>query len=114
MMESGFQFALTNVYGPTNNSLKIQFLREIREVHQRFNLPWRLVADFNMIRSPDDTTSTNINLGLILEFNHHITDLQLTEIPLIGRKYTYSNGRPSPTLSNWTEFSGLHTGQLVH
>jgi endonuclease/exonuclease/phosphatase family metal-dependent hydrolase len=35
----------------------------------------------------------------MLEFNHLIQELQITEIASLGRNFTYSNGQSTPTFS---------------
>jgi hypothetical protein len=94
--ESGFTFAITSVYGPNNSNMKINFLREIRDIREQVSMPWVMVGDFNHIRAPNETTSNNINLGNMLKFDHMIQELEIQEI-LLGRKLTYYNGRPSLT-----------------
>jgi exonuclease III len=98
-MQSGFTFAIINVYGPNNPTQKIDFIRELRYVREQITLPWLLDGDFNLIRSPNETTSNNVNLDNILEFNHLKHEIQIHEIALLGRNFTYSNGRSSPTFS---------------
>lgn len=52
-----------------------------------------------MILNQRDTTSANPNLGTMLQFNNLIQDLNLFDIPLLGRTFTWSNGRPRLTFS---------------
>lgn len=54
---------------------------------------------FNLIRSLDDTTARDSNLGTMQDFNHFIDEINLINIPLQGRSFTYSNKRPNPTFS---------------
>lgn len=63
------------------------------------DLPWIIVGDFNLIRSLEDTTARSANVGNILDFNYFIHESCLTEVPLQGRSFTWSNKRPSPTFS---------------
>jgi hypothetical protein len=63
------------------------------------DLPWTLMGDFNILREGNDTTSINPNLHSMIDFNLLILDLQLQELPLIGRTYTCSNKRPQPSFS---------------
>lgn len=43
-------FMLTNVYGPIDNSHKIDFLNELRLIRQLNNLSWLVVGNFNLLR----------------------------------------------------------------
>ena len=87
-----------NIYNDPQTRSGIKFLsRAIDE--SPISDPLAVLGDFNLIRMPTETTSNNINIGHLLEFNHTISELGLLEIPLSGRNYTYSNNRPVPTFS---------------
>jgi exonuclease III len=51
------------------------FLAELRIIRERFDLPWLLAGDFNIIQAPADTRSQNLNLSHMLEFNHTVAEL---------------------------------------
>jgi len=89
---------LTGVYGPQHDADKISFLEELREVRAGCPGPWMLAGDFNMIYSSEDKNNDNINRAMMGRFRRFINDLELKEIPLLGRRYTWSNERESPTL----------------
>jgi hypothetical protein len=63
------------------------------------DIPWIILGDFNIIRDPGDSNSTNPNLHYMLPFNDLINDLDLHEIQLFGRQFSWSNKRPIPSLS---------------
>lgn len=79
---------LTNVYGPQSDQEKLIFLDEIRQLKTINELPWIILGDFNITLSHDDTTTHNPNLGIMLQFNNLIHDINLFDISLIGRTYT--------------------------
>jgi exonuclease III len=95
----GTTFMLTNVYGPTSNNLKDDFLTEIRMVACLHDLPWILLGDFNLLRDTSESTSYNPNIHRMIEFNDMIDDLDLNEIQLFDRSFTWSNKRPNPSFS---------------
>ena len=57
-----------------------------------------LAGDFNMIYCSEDKSNENINRAMMGRFRRFVNDLELKEIPLLGRRYTWSNERESPTL----------------
>jgi hypothetical protein len=57
-----------------------------------------VAGDFNMISSSEDKNNANINRALMGRFRHFVNDMELKEIPLLGRQYTWSNEGASPTL----------------
>jgi len=70
-----------------------------------------ILGDFNLIRKPEDRNRPGGDLIEMFMFNEAISELGLVEIPLQGRKFTWSNMQPSPLLekldwvftsNNWT------------
>jgi hypothetical protein len=81
------------VYGPHQDSLKLSFLQELREIRDVCFGPWLLCGDFNLIFKPEDKNNSNINRTLMGNFRSLINSMELKEVPLIGRKFTWSNQR---------------------
>lgn len=52
-----------------------------------------------MIRSLEESTGGNRNMRIIMEFNDTINHLNLIEVPLAGRSFTWSSKRPTPTFT---------------
>ena len=72
---------------------------------------WILIGDFNLIRSPHDRNRPGGDSNNMLRFNSLLQQLDLVEIPLKGRNFTWSNMQDSPLLekldwiftsANWT------------
>jgi len=89
--ENGTPWWLTCVYGPQGNSEKVFFLQELHDIRGACNGPWILVGDFNLIYKDEDKNNSNYNRAMMGRFRRFIDDLALKEIPLHGRKYTWSN-----------------------
>jgi hypothetical protein len=77
---------------------KLQFLQELRLVRQACTGPWAVGGDFNLIYQAEDKNNSNLNRVMMGRFRRLINDLELHEVPLLGRKFTWSNERESPTL----------------
>lgn len=82
---------MTSVYGPQEDNEKIEFLREIRQIQQVVGERWLVLGDFNMILHDQDKNTANLNRRTMGAFRKAVNDLALREIPLQGRKYTWSN-----------------------
>ncbi|KAM3020904.1 hypothetical protein ACUV84_040901 [Puccinellia chinampoensis] len=89
----------TIVYGPTEDAERPSFLEELREVRAICNGLWTVAGDFNLILNAEDKNNSRLNRRIMGRFRRLVSDLELTEAPLIGRKYTWSNERDIPTLS---------------
>ena len=57
-----------------------------------------LAGDFNMIYCAEDKNNDNINRAMIGRFHRFANDLELKEIPLLGRRYMWLDEREAPTL----------------
>lgn len=87
------EWCLTAVYGPQDDNEKIQFLGEFRWIQQSIRDKWLLIGDFNMILRDSDKSNSNLNRRLMGAFRDAIRDLELKELNLRGRKFTWSNER---------------------
>ncbi|KAG2640579.1 hypothetical protein PVAP13_2KG100016, partial [Panicum virgatum] len=70
---------------------KLQFLAELRAIKQVVGNRWVLLGDFNLILDAADKSNDNLNRRLMSEFRNTINYLELKEINLTGRKFTWSN-----------------------
>ena len=88
---NGKNWWLTCVYGPQGNDAKIQFLQELRDIRVACPGPWMIAGDFNLIYKDEDKNNANLNRAMMGRFRKSINDLALKELPLHGRKFTWSN-----------------------
>jgi hypothetical protein len=89
---------LTDVYGPTNDDEKDDFLQELRDARAAALGPWLLCGDFNMIYQACDKNNGHLHFSMMRRFRRLLDDLLLDELHLSGRLLTWSNHRDSPTL----------------
>jgi hypothetical protein len=59
---------------------------------------WLLTGDFNFIRDPQNRNRAGGDSNNMILFSSAIQALDLEEIPLKGRSYTWSNMQTSPLL----------------
>lgn len=88
---------ITNVYAPASPELRPVFLDELKNISYPSNTPWLICGDFNMIRYAHEKNN-NFRQSEAEAFNDCINDLNLIELPLLDRLYTWSNKRSTPTL----------------
>lgn len=98
-VNTGAVFTLTNVYGPSDDALKPEFILELKNVAERVNTKWILVGDFNLVRWFIDRPGDMRAINLMDSFNDLIMELQLVDVPLKNRSYTWCNKRPIPSFS---------------
>jgi exonuclease III len=89
--DKGDPWWFTGVYGPQSDVLKIQFLEELRHVRQACTGPWIVGGDFNLIYQAVDKNNSILDRAMMGRFRRFINDVELQEIPLLGRNFTWSN-----------------------
>lgn len=92
------QWWLTTVYGPQDDWQKAIFLEELEAIRQQCPGPWAVLGDFNLILDEADKNNRRINRNLMRRFRETVARLQLLDLHLHGRRYTWSNERAAPTL----------------
>jgi len=95
--ESGFKFNPISIYGLAQGELKSAFLSEMVRVCSKEALPILIGGDFNIIRKPDEKNNDNYSDRWPFLFNAVIDALNLRELDLSGRKFTWPNNLLSPT-----------------
>jgi hypothetical protein len=89
---------LLGVYGPHLDDKKLLFLQELRLVRSMCQGPWVIGGDFNLISRAEDKNNGNLDRAMKCRFRRLINELQLMELLMLGRRFTWSNKRSSPTL----------------
>jgi exonuclease III len=85
----GFEWILIPVYGAAQEAYKSAFLSELVRTCEDENLPMLLAGDFNILRRREDKSNNNFNPRWIFVFNAIIENLNLREIVLSGRQFTW-------------------------
>jgi exonuclease III len=102
---------LTNIYGPCTAERKSSFFEWFSNIDMPDDMDWLVLGDFNFIRKPTDRNKPGGDVNDMLLFNEAISNLGLVELPLKGRKFTWSNMQKEPLLerldwfftsSSWT------------
>jgi mannosylglycoprotein endo-beta-mannosidase len=92
-----FKWVLVAVYGAAQDEHKPDFLAELVRICEDEPLPMIVGGDFNIIRRKEDKNKNNFNERWPFIFNAIIESLDLREIALSGRQFTWANRRESPT-----------------
>jgi hypothetical protein len=93
----GFEWILVGVYGAAQDALKPDFLAEMVRICESETLPMLVGGDFNIIRRQEEKNNDNFNARWPFLFNAIIETLDLREIIMSGRQYTWASRREVPT-----------------
>jgi hypothetical protein len=93
----GFEWLLVPVYGAAQDKYKHEFLAELVRMCEAETLPMLLAGDFNILRRPEEKSNENFNPRWSFIFNAIIENLNLREIVLPGRQFTWASRRANPT-----------------
>lgn len=92
------KWTLTTVYAPCTPEGKIQFTNWLQNIHTDTETDWMILGDFNLIRKEADRNKPGGDINDMFRFNSAISSLGITEIPLQGKHFTWSNKQPSPLM----------------
>jgi exonuclease III len=97
-------FRITTVYGPTQHSDRHTFFSELRAAKPTNMLPWIVTGDFNVTLNPLDRSNQNHTQHEMRQFQAEVHNLELIDLTLKGRKFTWSSERENPTFVRLDRF----------
>ena len=89
---------LTCVYGPQDEVEKVVFLQDLVDIRDLHVGPWLVAGDFKLIAREEDKSNALSNRRMMGRFRAKLNLLELKELYLNGRRYTWSNERQMATL----------------
>jgi hypothetical protein len=104
---------LTIVYGPCTPEGKLDFIDWIENIQMADGVDWLVVGDFNLIRDPYNRNKPSVEVNIMLLFNEAISAQGWIELPLDGRKFTWSNKQAFPLLERLEYFLAQAPGPLI-
>ncbi|KAG9441971.1 hypothetical protein H6P81_017825 [Aristolochia fimbriata] len=108
--ENATTWSLGGVYGPCTYRERQTFWEELGDLLSRWSVPWLLAGDFNAIRFRAENSPPPSRINATMKnFNDFIGAWELEEIPTSGKRFTWSNGRSSPTLFRLDRFLALES-----
>jgi hypothetical protein len=92
-----FKWVLVAVYGAAQSEFKESFLTELVQACRGEWLPLCIGGDFNIIRNTSENNNDRFDERWPFLFNAVIDSLDLREIEMSGRRFTWANSRRVPT-----------------
>jgi hypothetical protein len=92
-----FTWSLVAVYGAAQDELKADILRELVNLAKDNPYPILIGGDFNLLRFRHEKSKGHIDEHWPFLFNAVIDSLDLREVAMTGRQFTWANSQPEPT-----------------
>ena len=92
-----FVWSLVAVYGAAQEEYKAAFLHELVNLANDNPHPILIGGDFNMLRFPHEKSRGRFHRHWPFLFNAVIVSLDLREVHMTGRQFTWANILPEPT-----------------
>jgi len=93
----GFIWSLVAVYGAAQEERKAAFLRELVNLANNDPHPILIGGDFNLLRFPHEKSKGRFDNHWPFLFNAVIDSLDLRQVHMTGRRFTWANSLPEPT-----------------
>lgn len=90
-LEDNLLWAFASFYGPNLDSDHCLLCEELVRIISWWNLPTCIGGDFNVIRFLSERSSSCRLGSAKLEFSKFIPEMCLTDLPLMGGAFTWSN-----------------------
>lgn len=88
-----FRCAVTIVYGLYSRSDKKELWRELVELRRQIDYPMIFIWDFNEVLHLDERENSLGCRASIEDFREWVQCMQLLDLPLQGRKFTWARGK---------------------
>jgi hypothetical protein len=95
--KSNEAWTITSVYDPQDDSSKMLFLQELLQIKQSVSSRWVLLRDFKFIYMASDKSNSRVNWRMMNQFRTIFEDLEVKELRLHSRRFTWSSGTANPT-----------------
>jgi hypothetical protein len=89
---TNFKFVLYSIYGPAQSQNRGVFLAELANTCSKENLPFLVGEDFNIMQKPEHKSCGDFDTKWPSLFNVFIESLDLREIAMTGRQFTWGCG----------------------
>jgi exonuclease III len=76
-----------------------QFINELCGLKQEVEPAWLILGDFNLVYLDSDKNNGRLNRRIMTCFRRALNHLEVREIHLLGRQFTWSSGQRVPTMT---------------
>ncbi|XP_028083239.1 uncharacterized protein LOC114284511 [Camellia sinensis] len=103
-MHQAIECVVVNVYAPNDRSVRRNLWKTLGNLKPKFSKPWCIGGDFNEVKSVAERKGCIRRDGGMNGFNDFINTLELMDVPMIGKKYTWCNSQGGERWSRLDRF----------
>ena len=103
-LQDNFRWVLSGVYGPCGVGSSRVLWNELENVRTRWNLPWCVGGDFNVVRFSTERRGGCPITRDMVRFSSFVERCSLIDLDLVGAQFTFSNGHSVPSMSRIDRF----------
>lgn len=108
MLDCSFHCVIANVYGSNCTSERKLLWERLTNLRTFFSGPWCLGGDLNEVRYSAERHGCSSRDSNMRRLNKFIEDMELVDLPMLGRKFTWSNGQ------NGEKWSRIEVIELIN
>lgn len=90
-VQNSLNCILVNIYCPCCIVGRRNVWSSLLNLKPLFTDPWCIGGDFNEVRNPDERQGCISRNNGMIDFNNFIEDMELVDLSMLGRKFTWSN-----------------------
>ena len=99
-----FPCTILNVYGPSTISEKRSVWSSIMNLKGHFSFPWCMGMDFNEVKNTNERQGCSNRDRGMADFNNFINAMEVVDLQLLGRSFTWSNNQEGEKWSRIDRF----------
>ncbi|XP_028082530.1 uncharacterized protein LOC114283868 [Camellia sinensis] len=103
-LSRNFECVIINIYAPNDVSCRATFWDSLCNLKSEFPKPWCLGGDFNKIKNVEEHKACSRRDRGMQDFNNFISKLEVSDLPMLGRQFTWSNSQDEARWSRLDRF----------
>lgn len=104
VINGDFPCIFVNVYAPNDVVDRRGVWDELLRLKGNSQIPWCMGGDFNEIRAPSERVGCSSMERGMRDFVEFCNNMELEDLPMLGRKYTWTNYQDQAILSRLDRF----------
>ena len=101
---NSIQCVIVNIYAPNEKRARAEVFNELGGLKQSCQFPWVVGGDFNEVKRISERKGCTRATSGMRTFVNFISAMDLVDLPLVGRRFTWSNKQKNEKWSKLDRF----------